>query len=272
MPRVRLTAGKWLLAAVMLAVVPVQRADAAPPVSARRPVANAAAAGARPGDTQARRREEIDAAQRQDVAEALKKHFNIDVDWRTTPLDQLIDIRVRAAKAADLQARLGVSVEWQHYSWIELEALRRTLLSFEQYRNGADPADAAAVAAQPPSATPSPTPSSSALSSAGTNGLVRPTFKARPAGRSGRATDPDAIIRPRFTGRTEAPAATRDPDGVIRPTFAVRPRSSSAAGADPDGLITPTFLPVRRFAPIGDADDLMGPTRAQDSRSMPGRW
>ena len=77
--------------------------------------------------------------QRQDAAEALKKHFNIDVDWRTTPLDRLVDIRVRAAKAAELQQRLGVSVDWQRYSSIELEALRRTLISFEQYRDQQGP-------------------------------------------------------------------------------------------------------------------------------------
>ena len=152
----RLTAGSWLLAAALVAVVQAPRAQAAPPVAGRQPGPRAAAAGARPGDTEARRREEIDAVQRQDVAEALKKHFNIDVDWRTTPLDQLIDIRVRAAKAADLQARLGVSVEWQRYSWIELEALRRTLLSFEQYRNGQAPAPPAG----PPS-EPSPSPAQS---------------------------------------------------------------------------------------------------------------
>ena len=35
---------------------------------------------------------------------------------------------------------------------------------------------------------------------------------------------------------------------------------------------TPTFLPVRRFAPIGDADDLMDPTRAPDGRSTTARW
>ncbi len=264
MPRVRLTAGSWLLAAAMVAVVPAPRAQAAPPVAGRRAGPGAAAAGAHPGDTEARRREEIDALQRQDVAEALKKHFNIDVDWRTTPLDKLIDIRVRAAKAADLQARLGVSVEWQRYSWIELEALRRTLLSFEQYRNGAQPASTAPLAAQPSA------PSSSS-GSANTNELVPPTFKVRAPGRAGRSTDPDAIIRPTFTARTGAPTETRDPDGVIRPTFAVRPRWSSA-GADPDGLITPTFVPVRRFAPIGDADDLMDPTRTQDGRPMPARW
>ena len=118
-------------------------------------------------------------------------------------VDKLIDIRVRAAKAADLQARLGVSVEWQRYSWIELEALRRTLLSFEQYRNSETPTDTAPATAQPSE----PPPSVSA--SASTNGLVRPTFKVRAAGRAGRSSDPDAIIRPRFTGRTEAPTETR---------------------------------------------------------------
>jgi len=265
MPRVRITAGSWLLAVAVLAAALAPRAQAAPPGGGRQPGPRAAAAGARPADAAARRREEIDAVQRQDVAEALKKHFNIDVDWRTTSLDKLIDIRVRAAKAADLQARLGVSVEWQHYSWIELEALRRTLLSFEQYRNGEAPADPASVTAQPFVPTPASPPPGSA------NELVRPTFKVRAAGRPGRPNDPDGIIRPNFTMRTEARAETRDPDGVIRPTFAVRPRSSSA-GADPDGLITPTFLPVRRFAPIGDADDLMDPTRTQDRRSTPARW
>ena len=263
MPRVRLTAGSWLLAAAIIAVVQVPRAHAAPPVAGRQAGPGAAAAGARAGDTEARRREEIDALQRQDIADALKKHFNIDVDWRTTPLAKLIDIRVRAAKAADLQARLGVSVEWQRYSWIELEALRRTLLSFEQYRNGEAPTDATPVTAQ--TSRPSPPPEAS------TNALVRPTFKVQAAGRAGRSTDPDAIIRPKFTGRTEVSSQTRDPDGVIRPTFAVRPRWPSAGG-DPDGLITPTFLPVRRFAPIGDADDLMDPTRTQDGRSTSGRW
>jgi hypothetical protein len=64
----------------------------------------------------------------------------------------------------------------------------------------------------------------------------------------------------------------RDPDGVIRPTFAVRPRWSSVSG-DPDGLIAPTFAPTRRFAAIGDADDLIDPTRATEVRSVvPARW
>ena len=257
----RLTAGKWLLAAVMLAVVPVQRADAAPPVSARRPVANAAAAGARPGDTQARRREEIDAAQRQDVAEALKKHFNIEMDWRTTPLDRLVDVRVRAAKAAELQQRLGVTVDWQRYSWIELEALRRTLLSFERYRDDHAPM---AAASSPPAGAPVPPPD---------DGLVRPTFKERVPPRPGRSADPDGIIRPTFTGHAGASTVAADPDGVIRPTFAGRPRWSAFA-ADPDGLIAPTFVPYRRLSSLGDADadDLIDPTRTKEGRSVPARW
>src|SRR5262245_18077996 len=135
MPRVRLTAGCWLLAAALSAAIGASRTLAAPAGAKGGEGAPRTAGRARPVDPEKRRREEIDALQRQDAAEALKRHFNIDVDWRTTPLDRLIDIRVRAAKAADLQARLGVSVEWQRYTWIELEALRRTLLSFEEYRN-----------------------------------------------------------------------------------------------------------------------------------------
>jgi hypothetical protein len=43
---------------------------------------------------------------------------------------------------------------------------------------------------------------------------------------------------------------------------------------DADGLIAPTFAPFKRFAPIGDADDLIDPmpppTRAL--RPAPSRW
>ena len=84
----RLTAGSWLLAA---AIWLASRSCGACRAAGRRSPgrsARAAAAGARAGETEARRREEIDALQRQDVADALKKHFNIDVDWRTTPLDR----------------------------------------------------------------------------------------------------------------------------------------------------------------------------------------
>jgi hypothetical protein len=275
MPRVRLTAGKWLLAAalsVTAAGVPVLSTLAAPGAPGAVNRRDAAPAGrARQPDPETRRREEVDALQRQDAAEALKRHFNIDVDWRTTPLDRLIDIRVRAAKAADLQARLGVTVEWQRYSWIELEALRRTLLSFEAYRNGEPTPGAGSQQA----AVTAPRPEVRAPSAADT--LVQPTFKLRPAGRAGRTTDPDGIIRPRFTGRIDVPTETRDPDGVIRPTFAARPRWSSA-GRDPDGLIAPKFLPERRFAPIADADELIDltlptlPTRTDGPRPAPARW
>jgi hypothetical protein len=261
MPRVRLTARSWLAAALFGAGVCALPALAAPPREGNAVSKKVAppAAGARPAETEARRREELDALQRQDAADALKRHYNVDVDWRTTSLDRLIDIRVRAAKAADLQLRLGVTVDWQRYSWIELEALRRTLLSFEHYRNGEAPA----------AAMPAP----SRLHDDDT--LVRPTFKDRPVVH-GRASDPDGIIRPTFTGRVVAPV--RDPDGVIRPTFGVRPRWSSVA-VDPDGLIAPTFAPTRRFAVIGDTDDLIDPTlptsltRPTEVRSVvPARW
>ena len=92
--------------------------------------------------------------------------------------------------------------------------------------------------------------------------------------RNRRSADPDGVIRPTFTGRVAAPADARDPDGVIRPTFVVRPRWSAGA-VDPDGLIAPTFAPLRRFAAIGDADDLIDPTptRTTEVRSVvPARW
>ena len=269
MPRVRLTARGWLAAALFGAGVCALPALAAPTRNVGSVGSKVAAppAGARPADAEARRREEIDALQRQDAADALKRHYNIDVDWRQTSLDRLIDIRVRAAKAADLQQRLGVSVDWQRYSWIELEALRRTLLSFEDYRN-ADTPSATAPATSMRAAT-----QELSLPHAD-DGLVRPTFKERPPARSGRSTDPDGIIRPTFTGRVAAPAGAGDPDGVIRPTFVTRPRWSAVA-VDPDGLIAPTFASPRRFAAIGDADDLIDPTptRTTEVRSVvPARW
>jgi hypothetical protein len=192
-----------------------------------------------PAEADVQKRDELDAIQRQDAADALRLQFGISVDWRTTPLDRLLDIRLRAAKAADLQARLGVSVDWQRYSWVELEALRRTLLSFE---NGGQRNQ------------PLPPPSSDAL--------VQPKFKSAPARvePKARLSDPDAIIRPTFAARPEPRRRSGDPDAVIRPTFAARP--ASAPGTfDPDGLITPTFAPRRRFVPaaIRDPDDLIAP-------------
>ena len=208
MPRVRLTARGWRLVAVHFTLAlgfcaaPVL---AAPPGKGRAPAPpSSAAPGARSPESDARRRDEVDALQRQDIADALKRHHNIDVDWRTTPL-------------AELQQRLGVSVDWQLYSWIELEALRRTLISFERYRGESGPDPVAAAA--PPGRSKPTAPSAS-------DDLVKPTFKGRPAVAGGRSTDPDGIIRPTFTSRPDGPANARDPDGVIRPTFAARPRWS----------------------------------------------
>ena len=222
MPRVR-TSAKAFVVAVCLVGAPV-------------------ASHARPTEADVQRRDELDAVQRQDVADALRLHFGITVDWRTTPLDRLLDIRLRAAKAADLQTKLGVSVDWQRYSWVELEALRRTLLSFE---NGAQRNQ------------PLPPPSADAL--------VQPRFKPMPARpdaktATARLSDPDAIIRPTFATRPEPRRLSGDPDAVIRPTFAVRPAAATGT-VDPDGLITPTFAPRRRFIPaaIRDPDDLIAP-------------
>ena len=224
MPRVR-TSAQAFVVAVCLVAAPV-------------------ASHARTTEADVQRRDELDAVQRQDVADALRLHFGITVDWRTTPLDRLLDIRLRAAKAADLQAKLGVVVDWQRYSWVELEALRRTLLSFESgaQRN-----------------QPLPPPSADAL--------VQPKFKpmpARPDARTLRPSDPDAIIRPTFATRPEPRYRSGDPDAVIRPTFAARTATALArtpGTVDPDGLITPTFAPRRRFVPaaIRDPDDLIAP-------------
>jgi hypothetical protein len=261
MPRVRPTAGRWLALAVVSASICFSPGFVSGAPRAVRP--------GRAAETDARRRDEIDSIQRQDAAEALKKHFNIDVDWRTTPLDRLVDIRVRAAKAAELQQRLGVSVDWQRYTWIELEALRRTLISFEVYRDQ----QGGPIAAAPPrpGAPPLAAPPSRPLGPLGNDGLVPPTFKGGAPARPGRSADPDGILRPTFTGRAGASAVASDPDGVIRPTFASRPRWS-AFGGDPDGLIAPTFTTNRRLSSIGDADDLIDPTRTQKGRAVPTRW
>ena len=220
MPRVRTSAQAFVVAVCL--------AGAPPPSHAR------------PAEADVQRRDELDAVQRQDVADALRARFGITVDWKTTPLDRLLDIRLRAAKAADLQARLGVSVDWQRYTWVELEALRRTLLSFE---NG--------------SQRNQPLPPSPA------DGLVQPQFKpapARPEAKTGRLADPDAILRPTFAMRPEPRRRSSDPDAVLRPTFAAR-QPSALGTVDPDGLITPTFAPRRRFVPaaIHDPDDLIAP-------------
>ena len=158
---------------------------------------------ARPADTEARRREEIDALQRQDAADALKRHHNIDVDWRQTSLDRLIDIRVRAAKAADLQRRLGVSVDWQRYSWIELEALRRTLLSFEDYRN--------ADAIEPIAATAAPAATHELSRQYGDDGAGAADLQ----GAAGRAWHGAAPIPTASSGRPSPAASRRRPRRAI---------------------------------------------------------
>ena len=170
----------------------------------------------RPAEADVQRRDELDAVQRQDVADALRLHFGISVDWRTTPLDRLLDIRLRAAKAADLQARLGVSVDWQRYSWVELEALRRTLLSFESGRSATSRCRRRAPTRWfSPSSSPMP---------------ARPEPRGGAPLRSGR--DHPADVRRRAPSRG---VASGDPDAVIRPTFAARPAAASPEPSIPTG-------------------------------------
>ena len=252
----RMTAGGWRIAMVFAMAVGVAPAWAAPPSRVGRPDAPAAAAVAHDGGAEARRRAEIDALERQDIADALKRRFDISVDWRTTSRERLIDMRVRAAKAAELQERLGVIVDWQRYSWIELEALRRTLMSFDR-----DHTERGAVergvgqrdpAGEDASSAPSPLPPSD-------DGLVRPTFSGGSVANTRRRSDPDGVLMPTF-GRPPPRIDARDPDGIMRPTFTARPRWT-LAGADPDGLMPPSFTHWRPPAGTGEGDDLIDPTR-----------
>ena len=251
MPRVRLTAGSWLAAAAASAWPSGPRRRCALPAPARRRSAGRRArpAARRPsGRDRGAPAHEIDALQRQDAADALKRHFNIDVDWRTTPLDRLIDIRVRAAKAADLQQRLGC---------------QRRLAALQLDRAGGAPPHAAELRAVPQlGAAPRRAPrrrGERAVPADARRCAGAPTFKdgrarSRAAAPGGRPIPTASSGRP-SRAAPAAPTRARDPDGVIRPTFAVRPRWSSVA-ADPDGLIAPTFVPVRRLrADRADADD-----------------
>src|SRR5262245_45099003 len=88
----------------------------AAPLEPVAPIAAQAPAVSPAGDALARRRREVDELQRQDVAAALGQ-MGIAVDWRTTSLEQLLDMRLRAAKAAELRARFGIAVDWRRYSW-----------------------------------------------------------------------------------------------------------------------------------------------------------
>jgi hypothetical protein len=170
----------------------------------------------------------VDALQRQDAAEALKRHFNIDVDWRTTPLDRLIDMRVRAAKAAELQERLGVTVDWHLTAGFELE------------RSGGRCSASSSTAARGRRRGRRASPSGAAAGRRRRR-LVQPTFKGRPVPGRWRSTDPDGIIRPTFSGRPEPSASAR----AIRTASSGRPlrpgRAGPSGSVDPDGLIAPTF-------------------------------
>ena len=205
------------------------------PSGAPAPITTPAPAVQPAGDTLARRRREVDELQRQDVAAALAQ-LGVAVDWRTTSLEQLLDMRLRAAKAAELRARYGITVDWRRYSWERLEGVRRTLAGMEA------------------PAAPAP------RRAGGGDDVMRPTFAARPARRS-TAGDPDAVLTPTFAAHPAPPPVVwGDPDAVLSPTFASRLRWPTP-GQDPDGLISPTFAAVRR-APghaSSDPDALIAP-------------
>jgi hypothetical protein len=169
------------------------------------------------GDAAARRRRELEVLQRQDAAAALAAQFGVNVDWRSRTLEELLDIRLRAAKAAELRARFGISVDWRRYSWDRMEAVCRALAGLE---------------------TPAPTRRSVSPDS---DAVIAPTFAARrPA--AGDARDPDAVIAPTFAAHARWRAG-QDPDGLMAPTFS-RPARALVARVpsdDPDALLTPPF-------------------------------
>src|SRR4051812_377685 len=160
-------AGGWLA----LVLFGLGRPGAASPA-----VEPARSAGSAPeretaGQAAAHRRGELDELQRQDAAAALA-HLGIAVDWRALSLEQLLDIRLRAAKAAELRARFAIAVDWRRYNWDQLEGVRRALAGLEAPR---------------------------AVSRAGANdpdGVLPPTFAGR---RATVASDPDGVLAPTFS-------------------------------------------------------------------------
>ncbi len=221
--RKRLASG-WLA----LVLFGLGGAVGASPAERSAPSAGPAADRETAGQVAARRRSELDELQRQDVAAALVQ-LGVGVDWRALSLEQLLDIRLRIAKVAELRTRFGIAVDWRRYNWDQLEGVRRALAGLEAPR------------AAPRSAANDP------------DAVLAPTF----AGRRTPATvagDPDAVLAPTFTARRAPPAVAGDPDAVLAPTFAARlrpPRGSQ----DPDGLMAPTFSPVRRALATSRGDD-----------------
>jgi hypothetical protein len=169
----------WALGLVAVTVVPRSARAASPEAESDPPIRRPAAPGASFGaqaqaQSEALRRRDIDDMRRQDAAaalgrlgtpvawqehalrelqdwrmraeaaEALRTEHGVTVDWRQLSLDRLLDMRVRAAKAAEISAAFGVAVDWQLWSWVELEAMRRTLERMGGRSVGADTHEAGA--------------------------------------------------------------------------------------------------------------------------------
>jgi hypothetical protein len=203
-------------------------------------------------DVAARRRRELDELQRYDAA-VLLAQMGVRVDWRAYPLEALLDMRLRIAKAAALRAQFGVAVDWRRYNWEQLDGVTRALAGLEAPRPAPEalrPApeapQPAAEAPRPVAETPRPRPE------ARVEELVTPTFVPLPARRDV-AGDPDAVLSPTFTARRPPPVTAGDPDAVLTPTFAASTRWPRG-GQGPDGLITPTFAPTRQTPASAPAD------------------
>jgi hypothetical protein len=214
-----------LLLGAMVAASAVPVVLQAAPVG--RPPADASAARApEAAELSARHRRELDELQRQDTAAALAQQ-GVAVDWRAYPLEALLDMRLRVAKAAALRAELGIVVDWRRYDWQQMDRVARAL-----------------------SGRPGPRVAEE---------LITPTFAPIPLRRAA-AGDLDAVLAPTFAGRRSSPVAAGDPDAVLTPTFSARARRTRA-GQGPDGLIVPTFAPVAQ-APMRapeDSDALLMP-------------
>ena len=143
------------------------------------------------------------------------------MNWRTVSLASLIDMRLRAAKAQELQTTYRIAVDWRAYSWGDLERLR---LSLGVLHPAPLPADAAPHVARWDADALAPFDPSRPIAPAPVN-----------------VYDPDAIIEPLFA--SESWSAARD--------------GGRRGRLDPDAILAPSFDKIPPH--IGDGDDLIAP-------------
>jgi hypothetical protein len=201
--------------------------DDDPPIAVKAASPRAAATGERSAAMNAKRRAEQDALARQDAALALAR-LGVAVDWRTFPLDKLVDMRMRATKAAELRADFDVVVDWRQHSWTELETMREMLARFQRAQSTNAPGRGQLPASAPAAAS----------ASEGRDDVMHPTFAWRPRPEHQNA-DPDGVITPTFSWRPVAHRGSADPEDVITPTFAPFRRHVRPISTDPDDLIEP---------------------------------